>query len=210
MAGADAPGEDRLARAVARIDAVNAADPNTLELDGVVRPKEQVHAELMTEWVLRLAPDADDAQLLAARAHHLRRWSIPRSDFPEGRAGYLRWRRTLNRQHADEVAEILEAEGYGPEVVERVQGIIRKEDLAHDPAVQVHEDALCLVFLSTQLGPLAEQLASQGPGKAEGVLHKTVAKMSPSGRRAARDLSLVPALKALVDAAVEEVESSAG
>lgn len=194
---------------MARIDEANADDPNTIEVDGERRPKEQAHAEMMTEWVRRLDPDADDAQLLAARAHHLRRWSIPRSDHPEGRAGYLRWRRQLNRQHAEEVAEILHEEGYGPELVQRVQAIIRKEHLTTDPAVQVHEDALCLVFLSTQLGPVASQLAEQGPGKAEDVLRKTVAKMTPRGRRAALDLSLEPALKALVETAVEEAEASA-
>jgi hypothetical protein len=179
-------------------------------VDGEVRPKEQAHAELMTAWVQQLDPEADDAQLLAARAHHLRRWSIPRADFPEGRAGYLRWRRTLNRQHADEVAAILDAEGYGPEVVERVQAIIRKEALRADPAVQVHEDALCLVFLQTQLGSLAVQLSAHGPGKAEDVLHKTVAKMSPRGRQVALGLELDPGLKALVHAAVEEVDAEAG
>ena len=50
------------------------------------RPKEQAHAEMMSEWVARLDPDADEAQLLAARAHHLRRWAIPRAELPR-RAG---------------------------------------------------------------------------------------------------------------------------
>jgi hypothetical protein len=158
----------------------------------------------MTDWVLRLDPEASDAQLLAARAHHLRRWSIPRGDFPEGRAGYLRWRRTLNRQHADEVAEILAAEGYGPEVVEQVQAIIRKERLKTDLATQTHEDALCLVFLSTQLGPVAEQL---GDEKAWDVLVKTVAKMTPRGRDVARGLPLPTDHHALVDAAVAAAEA---
>jgi hypothetical protein len=153
----------------------------------------------MTEWVRRLDPDASDAQLLAARAHHLRRWSIPRADFPEGRAGYLRWRRTLNRQHADEVAEILAAEGYDADVVAQVQAIIRKEHLKTDPATQIHEDALCLVFLTTQLGPVAAQL---GDDKAWDVLVKTVAKMTPAGRQVALGLGLEAGQQGLVDAAV--------
>ena len=78
-----------------------------LVVDGVERPKEQAHAEMMTAWVLRLDPDADEAQLLAARAHHLRRWTLPRTDYPDGRAGYLRWRTALKAQHAEEVGEIL-------------------------------------------------------------------------------------------------------
>jgi hypothetical protein len=174
-----------------------------LVVDGQERPKEQAHAELMTEWVRRLDPDASDAQLLAARAHHLRRWSIPRQDFPEGRAGYLRWRSTLNKQHAAEVAEILDDVGYDETTVDQVQRIIRKQGLATDPAVQTHEDALCLVFLRTQLGPLAAQL---GEEKGPDVLEKTVAKMSLRGRSLALDLPLPAEQHALVAAAVAAVE----
>ena len=80
-------GSDRFAAAIAAIDQANADDPNRLVVDGVARPKEQAHAEMMTAWVRRLDPDADEAQLLAARAHHLRRWTLPRTDYPDGRAG---------------------------------------------------------------------------------------------------------------------------
>lgn len=170
--------ETRLTQAIAAIDAANADDPFTLVVDGVERPKEQAHAELMTEWVHRLDPDADDAQLLAARAHHLRRWALPRQDFPEGRAGYLRWRTTLKKQHAEEVGAILTEVGYGPDTIERVQRIIRKEGLGRDPQVQVHEDALCLVFLQTQFNDLAAQL---GDDKTIEVLQKTARKMSDRG-----------------------------
>ena len=77
-------GSDRFAAAIAAIDRANAADPNRLVVDGVSRPKEQAHAELMTAWVQRLDPGADEAQLLAARAHHLRRWELPRRTYPAG------------------------------------------------------------------------------------------------------------------------------
>jgi hypothetical protein len=170
----------RFEAAIAAIDAANADDPFTIEIDGVTRPKEQAHAELMTEWVLRLDPDATEAQLIAARAHHLRRWTIPRSSYPEGRAGYLRWRATLKKQHAEEVGAILTEVGYEPSVVDDVQRIIRKEGLGSDlaGAVQVHEDALCLVFLQTQLASTTDQL---GDDHMISVIHKTVAKMSPAG-----------------------------
>ena len=77
---------DRLARALDAIDAANADDPHTILIDGVSRPKELAHAELMTRWVRTLDPDCSDEQLLAARAHHLRRWTIPRDSYPGGRA----------------------------------------------------------------------------------------------------------------------------
>lgn len=182
-------GDGRLNRAIAAIDAANADDPFTLTVDGVERPKEQAHAELMTEWVRRLDPAADDAQLIAARAHHLRRWALPRQDFPEGRAGYLRWRTALKRRHAEDVGGILTEVGYGDDVVERVQRIIRKDGLGRDPQaqVQVHEDALCLVFLQTQLTDLAAQL---GDEKTIDVLQKTARKMSERGLAEAGRLPL--------------------
>ena len=112
---------DRFGAAVAAIDAANAEDPHTLVVDGRTRPKEQVHAEMMTAWVRRLDPGADEAQLLAARAHHLRRWVSPRTDFEPGRAGYLRWRKAQQLRQASEVGELLSGCGYPPEVVDRVQ-----------------------------------------------------------------------------------------
>jgi hypothetical protein len=194
---------ERFAAAVTAIDAANLGDPNTIVVDGEVRPKEQAHAELMSAWVARLDPDADDAQLLAARAHHLRRWAVERREYPEGRAGYLRWRADAKRRHAEEVAAILEQCGYDTETIARVQQIVRKEGLRNDPAVQTHEDALCLVFLQTQLGELARQL---GGDKAPEVLRKTLQKMSPRGRTEARSLALGDAERALVVAALEEVD----
>jgi hypothetical protein len=190
---------DRFARAIAAIDAANADDPATIEVDGERRPKEQAHAEMMTEWVARLDPDADEAQLLAARAHHLRRWAIPRADHPDGRAGYLRWRTALKRRHAEDVAAILSAEGYDPATVARVQGIVRKEGLGRDAAVQTHEDALCLVFLQTQFDELIERL---GHDKSVDVVAKTIAKMSDRGREVALGLPLSDEGAAVVAAAL--------
>src|SRR5512132_2708724 len=104
---APAPAPDRLATALAAIDAANGDDPHTLVIDGVERPTALTHAELMTRWVRTLAPDCSDEQLIAARAHHLRRWAIPRDSYPRDRGGYLRWRTALRRQHAEDVAAIM-------------------------------------------------------------------------------------------------------
>jgi hypothetical protein len=188
-------GDDRFARVIAAIDARNAADPFTIEVDGHPRPKELAHAELMTEWVLRLDPDATPEQLLAARAHHVERWVLERSAYPEGRAGYLRWRRDLSRHHGAVVAEAMTDAGYPPEAIERVVTIVRKQGLGSDPAVQVHEDALCLVFLATQLAPVCARL---GRDKTVEVIAKTIPKMSSAGLDAVGAIGLPPDLLAVV------------
>lgn len=188
----------RFEEAVAAIDAANADDPETIEFRGQVRPKELAHAEMMTAWVRRLDPAADEAQLLAARAHHLRRWVVPRASYPDGRSGYLRWRRDQQRRHADEVGELLRSVGYDDATVDRVGSIIRKEHLATDPDVQVHEDALCLVFLQTQFDPVADRL---GEEKTVDVVRRTLAKMSPTARELAGGLDLSDQGRALIETA---------
>jgi len=197
----------RRAEAIAAIDAANADDPNTIEVRGERRPKEQAHAELMTEWLDRLDPDATDAQHLAARAHHLRRWTIPRSEYPDGRAGYLRWRTALKKQHAADVASILADVGYDDATIDRTQRLIRKEGLGSDPQVQTHEDALCLVFLETQLAELAD---AQGDEKIVDIIRKTALKMSPRALELVADLPLRDTDRALLARALADAGSASG
>ena len=194
----DAPPE-RFEAAIGAIDAANAEDPDELVVGEVRGPKELVHARMMTDWVQRLDPDADELQLLAARAHHFRRWTSPRSDQPPGRSGYLRWRTAARRRHAEEVGALLAEHGYDAAEVARVQRIVRKQGLGADPAVQVHEDALCLVFLQTQLADVAGRL---GDDATIDVLVRTIRKMGPAGIAAAADLDLDPAGAALLTRAL--------
>lgn len=205
----------RFELAIAAIDAANASDPNTILVDGVARPKEQVHAEAMTAWVQSLDHDADEAQLLAARANHLRRWAHPRSAEPDGRAGYLRWRAEAKRRHAAEVGEILTDVGYDSETIARVQDLVAKKGLGRGdrPDVdgrpdrfQVHEDALCLVFLTHQFDELVEKL---GDDKTVDVLARTLAKMGDRGRSQALALDLDERQLMLVGAALEKLSAGA-
>ena len=177
----------RFDRAIAAIDAANADDPNTIVVRGESRPKELAHAEMVSDWVVVLRPDASEALRLAARAHHLRRWSVPRSSYPTGRAGYLRWRRELHEQHAREVGELLASVGYEDATIGRVQDVVRKRGLGKDVEVQTLEDALCLVFLETQFHDLAARL---DPETLDGVVDKTLKKMSPGAIDRVADLDL--------------------
>lgn len=192
---------ERFQRAIVEIDAANAADPNMLATPQGPRPKELVHAELLTEWVRRLQPEPSEPLLLAARAHHIRRWVMPRSSYPKGRSAYLSWRRDLHRFHADEVARILDAAGYEPATIARVQQIVRKERLTLDPEVQTLEDALCLVFLQLQLDETAGRVSDDA--KMVDVLRKSWRKMSPVGRELALSLELSEEGRSLVRRALD-------
>lgn len=174
---------ERYATAVSIIDSANAEDPTHVEVRGERLPLALAHGRLAAEWMARLVPDADEALLLAARAHHLRRFAVPRSDYPAGRAGYLRWRRDQKDRHANEIADILLAAGYDEATTNRVQVLVRRQRLDEASGTQWIEDVACLVFLETQLVDIADQLQRE---RLVEVVRKTVAKMSE------RALALVP------------------
>jgi hypothetical protein len=189
------PEAGRYDRAVAAIDAANAEDPGTTLVAGTAEPLALAHGRLAVAWVERLVPDPDETLLLAARAHHLRRWEEPRTSFPEGRAGYLRWRRAQKARHARDVETILVAAGYGPDEIERVQALVRRDHLGTDPDAQVVEDAACLVFLETQLAELATRLE---PPHLVDVIRKTAAKMSAEALALVPEVPLTPEAGALL------------
>lgn len=189
--------------ALAAIDAANDADPNRVDTPDGPRPRARLQGEQASAWVRRLDPDASPALVLAARAHHVERWLLARAAYPEGRAGYLRWRTAQKKHHAARLAELLEPLGVPADVIERAQQLVQKEGLTADPArrdpeVQRFEDAVCLVFLATQFDELADRVDHDTIVNA---VRKTLAKMSPAGIAAAAEVALSPrAQQILADA----------
>ena len=189
----------RFETAIARFDAANAADPNTEMVDGVAYPKELLYAQRMTAWLDKLAPDASEVLRLAARAQHIRRWAIPRRDYPMTRTGYLKWRTSLYHFHADTAGDILRQVGYDDATIAAVQSLLRKERLKRNPDMQRLEDVICLVFLESYFANFAPQYDEQ---KVLDIVRKTWKKMSPRGRAAARDLTLPAAVRTLLEKAL--------
>ena len=190
-------GVEAIDRARSAIDAANAADPN--QHDG--EPLALLQGRLAEGWVVRLDPDASEALRLAARAHHLRRWVVPRDSYPDGRAGYLRWRRDQKQRHAEELRELLERTGVDPVIVARAAAIVAKVGLGSDPEVQVFEDAVCLTFLETQLNETADRLDVD---RMTNVIAKTLTKMSAPGKAAALTIDLDERGRVLLARAVEQ------
>ena len=186
----------RFGRAIAAIDAAHAEDP---EKDAAGEARELVYARRMSAWLERLAPQASEALRLAVRCQHLRRWAIPRASYPEGKIGYLRWRKEEALAHAALAGQLLARAGYDAEAVQRVQSLIKKERIKHDAEAQALEDATCLVFLEYEFAPFA---AKHPDDKVVDILRKTWPKMSPTGQREALGLQLPAPLRAIVDKAL--------
>jgi hypothetical protein len=182
-------GPERFAAAIRRFDEENSRDPNQLMVDGKPVPREVQYACWLTEWVLKLRPDASEALRLAARCQHLCRWMIPRDSYPQTRAGYLQWREALKRFHARRAGELLREAGYPDDVIQRVQNLNLKKDFPGDLEGRVLEDALCLVFLEHQLAELAGKTSDE---KVVNALQKSWKKMTPAGQAEALKLVYGP------------------
>lgn len=171
-------------QAFVRFDAYNKHDPRTISWQGETYPEEYFLALKLHKWVVALQPAASEALLLASRCQHIGRWEIPRAAYPDGREGYLRWRKELALHHAERATEILHQVGYDTEVTERVQQIILKKRIKVDADVQVMENALCLVFLEYQY----EDFHPRYPDKIVDILRKSLLKMDAAGHQEALKL----------------------
>ena len=192
-------GAERFAAAIRRFDEENNRDPNVEVVDGVSHARELVYAKWLSDWVLRLCPEASETLLLAARCQHLCRWMIPRSSYPMTRLGYLQWREALKKLHAQRAGEILREVGYVEETIHRVQALNLKKHFPHDPESRVLEDALCLVFLERQLVELASKTSDD---KVINALQKSWNKMTPAAQSEALKLPYGQREKTLLERAL--------
>jgi hypothetical protein len=189
----------RFDAAIARFDSENAKDPKQIVVDGGGQPYELVYAGWLTEWVMRLAPEASEPLRLAARCQHLCRWEIPRDEYPATRAGYLKWRQVLKEFHADKAAEILREVGYEEETIRTVRDLNLKKHFPADADCRVLEDALCLVFLERQFAELAAKTTED---KIITALQKSWGKMTEPARTLALGLSYSESQKRLLQLAL--------
>ena len=146
------------------------------------------------------APDAPESVKLAARAQHIRRWEVPRESYPEGRAGYLKWRTDLYKRHGDIAAEIMLQVGYDTETINRVRTLLRKRGLKTDPDVQLLEDVICLVFLEHYFHDFAKK---HEEAKLIPIVQKTWKKMTEPAHEAALRISYAPEDLAVVERALK-------
>lgn len=186
---------DVYALARQRIDAAHSADPSRTA-DG--RPAELLYADRIEAWVKRLVPDASAVLLLAARCQHLERWHSPRDTFPEGKQGYLSWRRLLYTQQATRAKELLLGAGLSEAEAAEAYTWVSKSGLKVNAGTQALQDAAVLVFLENEIGTFAAQHADYPREKFVDILRKSWKKLSPQAQEAALALDLPAPISALV------------
>ena len=193
--------DQRLQAVFDAIDAANTEDPNTVVDGSAMRPVELVYGERMSAALDRFCETPGHHLQIAVRAQHIERWTCPRSSYPQGRAGYLKWRSDLKAFHARRTGELMQAAGYDQADVDRVSVLIGKKGIKRDPEVQTLEDVVCLVFLEHYA---AEFIAKHDDDKVCDILRKTARKMSPEGIAAAAQLPLSGRLARLLKKVVAE------
>lgn len=173
--------QDRLTEVLTKIDKANAKDPNPdIDDTGAEVPEALLYGQRMSTELERLfGTDIPDVLKIAARGQHIERWRIARSDYPEGRAGYLAWRRDQGRAHGKRLAEFMREAGYDETSCERVGVLLRKERLKRDPEVQMLEDTICMVFLKFYFSAFAEKHPFD---KVVDIVTKTARKLSENAR----------------------------
>lgn len=160
------------------IDDTNRQDPNLETSDGKEWPKELLYSIRMVDMLTRFLPDADEAQKLAIRAQHIARWKSRRDAYPEGRIGYLQWRKDLYKYHANTAGDLLKQVGYDDGVITRVKDAVAKRRIKENPDTQLLEDIADLVFLEYYMQPFVDKHPEYSEEKWIGIILKTWKKMS--------------------------------
>jgi len=190
---------DRFTTTTDAIDAANAGDPDSIHLDGVARPRAGIEGQRAQHWLDQLRPDASEVLRLAARAHHLRRWEVPRDSYPRTRAGYHAWRSGLYAFHATALGELMRAAGYGKGDIAEAARIMGKRGIKTDADAQSYEDAVSLAFLELRLADFAPSVSDDQLMRA---LRRTWTKMSDAGHAVALQLKLSEEAAAIVGRAL--------
>jgi hypothetical protein len=119
--------------------------------------------------------------------------------------GYMLWRTTLYKFHAETVGNLMKEAGYGDDMIMRVKNIVSKKELKTDHETQLMEDVADLVFIEHYMLAFAGQHPEYDEGKWLQIIKKTWQKMSPRAHEfaLAGKIKLPEALKPLILKAVQ-------
>lgn len=193
----------RMRRIFGLIDAFNSKDPRS-------PPQELEYGQRMTTVLdTRYDANASDVVKIACRGQHVGRWVIPRDSFPMGRTSYLLWRKSLHKEHARIMRDLMAQCGsFSSDEVEQVCKLVGKQwDLVNDPLAMAVEDVAALVFLEYYFPSFYKQL--DDVDKMVNIIRGTWKKMSERGRQVALTLQLAPIQAEIVQRALTEAPAAA-
>lgn len=190
---------NRLEQVINALDQLHGEDPKTVDVDTERVAAELLYAQRMSTWLATLTQRPSESLQIAVRAQHLQRWQVTREEYPEGRVGYLTWRRDQGIRAGETTAQLMREAGYSAEETAQVATIINKKGLGRDPDVQALEDCACLVFLGNYFADFSRKVEHDHMLR---IIQKTWRKMSPQAHELALGLPMSPNSAALVKEAL--------
>ncbi len=170
--------KNKIEKIISRFREENSKDPNKILYMGKNQPFELVYSEWLSLWIQKIVDTPSLELQLAGYCQHIKRWEIPRSNYPMDKNGYHKWRTELYKYHAQEAEKILREENCEEELIQKVMKIVLKKDRQNDLDVQHMEDALCLVTMEYQMEDFAKKYSDE---KLADILKKVIKKMSANG-----------------------------
>jgi len=171
----------------ALIDANNQRDPHRETWNGYNYAKEHLYGIRMTQQLKSYIDNASIALQIAARGHHICRWEIPRSQFPDGKVGYYQWRTSLYEYHAKKVSDLMLMQGADQNIIDQTSMLITKKNLRTNLESKILEDVICFVFLKYYAADFCRKHKEE---KVIDILQKTWKKMTAKGKTYAANLDL--------------------
>ena len=165
------------------IDDANSTDPNQVSADGRKWPKELLYSERMSDMLDRFKPETDQVMKLAIRAQHIERWKSPRKAYPEGRIGYLQWRKDLYKIQATRAAELMKQAGYDKSECDRAWQAVAKKNIKGNSDTQLLEDVTDLVFMEHYMLEFVDKHPEYDEAKWIEIVRKTWDKMSSGAQQ---------------------------
>lgn len=170
--------DEKIIEALNIFDQLYEQDPNTEIYNGKEYPKEYLYSLRMLETLSQIFKNANTVQVIAAKAHHLCRWEIPRTTFAKGKQGYLKWRQTLYKHQSEKATHVLTQLQFDKQTIEDIANAIQKKGLKQNFNTQVVEDVACIVFLKYYIDNFIKSHGNDEE-KIIGIVKKTWDKMSP-------------------------------
>lgn len=111
---------------------------------------ELIHSRLVSKWVLRLKPDADEALKIAALSHDMERavTGITEKDL-KGDATpieFAAFKKAHSMRSADLICKILERHDYPGETVQKVRRLVENHEFGGDEEANILMDADSIAY----------------------------------------------------------------
>ena len=170
--------EEQYIKASRAIERIHETDPNLLTENAASIAAEKLYSRRMLSVLDLVQTNSPYSLKIAAQCQHLKRWGVPRSEYPYDRRGYHLWRRAVMEYQVELTRQVLnESEIEESEIVVILDALKDQGNKSNINATIIMDTA-CLVFLKWHLVPFSAKHESV---KVIDILRKTMKKMSEKG-----------------------------